>query len=78
MDKIIDDCIRCEDGCRGCGRKHKHIRVCDICEDRIPRYDFDGTLVCEYCLTTELLTDWFLSMTESEQIEALGGRYVDE
>jgi hypothetical protein len=75
MEKIVDNCVGCPDGCRNCGRREQRIQVCDICEDNPPKFNFDGDRICEYCLK-QYLEDIWNDMTEDDKIEALGGEYM--
>lgn len=68
-----DQCVDCPPsmgGCMDCGRKHVPICFCDKCGDELQPealYDFDGQMLCTYCLTLNFKTvaevglDWFES-----------------
>lgn len=75
MEKIVDNCIHCEDGCRNCGRREQLVNVCDICEDNPPKFNFDGDRICEYCLK-QYLEDVWKNLDTDERRIALGGEYI--
>ena len=74
MQKVINDCVGCADGCHGCGRNRTPATVCDncgaVCTDQVFHSPYSNDDLCLNC-AVELACEEFQNMTDREQLELM-------
>lgn len=74
MQKTINECVGCADGCHGCGRDRTLATICDncgaVCTDLVFHAPCSGDDLCINCAVDMACKD-FLTLTDKEQLELM-------
>lgn len=75
MQKTINECVGCADGCHGCGRDRTLVTVCDecgaVCTDLVFHEPESNDDLCINC-AVDRACEQFNDMSDNDKLEVMG------